>query len=131
MVLENESRSIVECLDNLIKMLDYGIKTRNNNYYFFVCSSLIGSQKTIELPCQCGYINKWKPPHNNSDLFCIGCGSSFNIMAMDGDPGYIITSNGPARVIGSSAPDFKDLPFSKQQELMQKVAELKKSSKDN
>jgi hypothetical protein len=131
MVLENESRSIVECLDNLIKMLDYGIKTRNNNYYFFVCSSLIGSQETIELPCQCGYINKWKPPHNNSDLFCIGCGSSFNIMAMDGDPGYIITSNGPARVIGSSAPDFKDLPFSKQQELMQKVAELKKSSKDN
>ncbi len=131
MVLENESKSIVECLDNLIKMLDYGIKTRNNNYYFFVCSSLIGSDNTIELPCICGHINKWKPPHDNSDLFCIGCGSSYNIMAMDGDPGYIITSNGPARVIGSSAPDFKDLPFSKQQELMQKVAELKKSSKDN
>lgn len=44
-------------------------------------------------------------------------------MGMDGDPGYIITSNGPVKVIGSSVPDFKDLPFGKQQELMQKVAE--------
>lgn len=121
MVLENES--ILGCLDNLIKMLEHGIKTRNNNYYFFVCSSLIGSDSTIELPCICGYMNKWKPPHDNSDLFCIGCGSSYNIMGMDGDPGYIITSNGPVKVIGSSVPDFKDLPFGKQQELMQKVAE--------
>jgi len=131
MVLENDSNSIIECMDNLIKMLEYGIKTRNNNYYFFVCSSLIGSHNTIELPCICGHINKWKPPHDNSDLFCIGCGSSYNIMAMDGDPGYIITSNGPVKVIGSSVPDFKNLPFEKQQKLMQKVAEIKTSSSGN
>lgn len=131
MVLEDDSSSIIEYLGNLIKMLEYGIKTRNNNYYFFVCSSLIGSQNTIELPCICGHTNKWKPPHKNSDLFCIGCGSSYNIMAMDGDPGYIITSNGPVKVIGSSVPDFKDLPFEKQQKLLQKVAELKASSNGN
>jgi hypothetical protein len=123
MVLDDSSKSIIGNLDNLISMLEHGIKTRNNNYYFFVCSSLIGSQDTIELPCICGYINHWKPPHNNDDLFCMGCGSSYNIMAMDGDPGYIITSNGPVKVIGSTAPDFQDLPFEKQQELMQKVAE--------
>jgi hypothetical protein len=131
MVFEDAASSITKYLDNIVNMLEHGIKTRNNNYYFFVCSSLIGSQETIELPCQCGYINKWKPPHNNSDLFCIGCGSSYNIMAVEGDPSYIITSNGPVKVIGSSAPDFQDLPFEKQQELMQKVAECKEESNCN
>jgi len=131
MVLEDDASSITKKLDNIVNMLEYGIKTRNNNYYFFVCSSLIGSQNTIELPCICGYINKWKSPHKDSDLFCIGCGSSYNIIAMDGDPGYIITSNGPVKVIGSSAPDFQDLPFEKQQELMQKVAECRAGSNSN
>ncbi len=123
MILDDIAKSITVNLDNLISMLSHGIKTRNNNYYFFVCSSLIGSQNTIELPCICGYVNCWKPPHNNSDLFCMGCGSSYDIMAMDGDPGYIITSNGPVKVIGSSVPDFQDLPFEKQKELMEKVSE--------
>jgi hypothetical protein len=111
MILDDVSKPIIGDLDNLSSMLEHGIKTRNNNYYFFVCSSLIGSQNTIELPCICGYINCWNPPHNNSDLFCMGCGSSYNIIAMDGDPGYIITSNGPVKVIGSSVPDFQDLPL--------------------
>ena len=131
MVLEDSSKSIIGNLDNLISMLEHGIKTRNNNYYFFVCSSLIGSQNTIDLPCICEYINHWKPPHNDSDLFCMGCGSSYNIMAMDGDPGYIITSNGPVKVIGSTAPDFQDLPFEKQQELLQKVAECSAGANSN
>jgi hypothetical protein len=52
-------------------------------------------------------------------------------MAVEGDPSYIITSNGPVKVIGSSAPDFQDLPFEKQQELMQKVAECKEESNCN
>lgn len=131
MVLNDSSKSIMGDLDNLISMLEHGIKTRNNNYYFFVCSSLIGSQNKIELPCICGYINYWKPPHNNSDLFCMGCGSSYNIMAMDGDPGYIITSNGPIKVIGSTVPDFQDLPFEKQHELMQKVSECSTGKNSN
>lgn len=131
MVLDDFSGPIIGSLDNLISMLEHGIKTRNNNYYFFVCSSLIGSKNTIELPCICGHINRWNPPHDNSDLFCMGCGSSYNIMAMDGDPGYIITSNGPVKVIGSTAPDFRDLSFKEQQELMQKVAECNAGSNSN
>ncbi|MDE9437825.1 hypothetical protein KKI95_18295 [Xenorhabdus bovienii] len=128
MVLHDVSEPLIGHLDNLISMLEHGIKTRNNNYYFFVCSSLIGS---IELPCICGHVNHWNPPHDNSDLFCMGCGSSYNIMAMDGDPGYIITSRGPVKVIGSTAPDFQDLPLEKQQELMQKVAECIAGSNSN
>lgn len=130
-ILANSSKSIVSSLNNLISMLEHGIRTRNNNYYFFVCSSLIGSQLSVELPCICGYLNHWKPPHNDSDLFCIGCGSSYNLIAMDGDPGYIITSNGPVKVIGSSVPDFQDLPYEKQQELLKKVSELSEDANSN
>jgi len=32
----------------------------------------------------------------------------------EGDPGYIITSNGSAKVIGLNAPDFDKLPSEKQ-----------------
>lgn len=122
-VLPENTTSIQSNIQNLIYLFEHGIKTRNNSYYFFVLSSLIGSGETIELPCICGYTNSWQPPHNDSELFCMGCGSSFNLMAMEGDPGYIITSNGPAKVIGSSVPDFQDLPKKEQQELLKKVSE--------
>ncbi len=121
-VLPAYEKEIQYDLNNLIKLLSSGIKTRNNNYFFFVRSSLIKSNEVIELPCLCGYINKWKPPHKDSDLFCKGCGSSYNIISIDGDPGYIITSNGPAKVIGSDVPDFKDLPPEKQNEILKEIA---------
>lgn len=105
-------------IDNLIKMLSAGIKTRNNSYYFFVRSELINSKETIDLPCICGHKNQWVPPHKNSDLFCRGCGSSYTVLGLDGDPGYIITSNGPVKVIGSEVPDFDDLSPEKQKELL-------------
>ncbi len=130
-VLSEKSGYVKSSIENLIHLLKHGISTRNNSYYFFVLSSLIGSSKTIELPCMCGHINTWKPPHNDSDLFCMGCGSSFNLMAMEGDPGYIITSNGPTKVIGSSAPDFQDLPEEEQQELLRKVEECISNTKSN
>jgi len=99
-------------------MLSAGIKTRNNSYYFFVRSELINSKETIDLPCICGHKNQWVPPHKNSDLFCRGCGSSYTVLGLDGDPGYIITSNGPVKVIGSEVPDFDDLSPEKQKELL-------------
>lgn len=128
MVSADHSVSIAKSLDNLTSMLEHGIKTRNNNYFFFVCSSLIGSTNKIELPCICDHVNYWKPPHNDSDLFCMGCGSSYNIMGMDGDPGYIITSNGPVKVIGSKVPDFHDLTLKEQQDMLKKVAEFSENS---
>lgn len=131
MILGARAGSIQCNLENLIRLLENGIKTRNNNYYFFVLSSLIGSSKTIELPCMCGYKNNWTPPHNDSDLFCMGCGSSFNLMSVDGDPGYIITNKGPAKVIGSSVPDFHDLPREEQQKLLKKVAECNDRANSN
>lgn len=128
MLSNDHSAPIVKDLDNLISMLEHGIKTRNNNYFFFVCSSLIKSKESIELPCICNHVNYWEPPHNSSDLYCKGCGSSYNIIALDGDPGYIITNNGPVKVLGSKAPDFHDLPLKEQQQLLKKVAEFSENS---
>lgn len=130
-ILRDVSKPLIDHLDNIISMLEHGIKTRNNNYGFFVCSFLIGTKNAIELPCICGRVNHWNPPYDNSDLFCMGCGSSFNIMTIDGDPGYIITNRGPLKVIGSTVPDFQDLPVEKQQELMKKVAEYIAGSNSN
>lgn len=127
-IKDKHKKDLQSDLNNLIKLLENGIKTRNNNYFFFVRSSLIKSNEVIELPCLCGCINYWKPPHQDSELFCKGCGSSYNILAMDGDPGYIITSNGPIKVIGSDVPDFKDLPLEKQNEMMMQVADFDKQS---
>lgn len=108
-----------------------GLKSRNNTYYFFVRSGLIGSKETIELPCMCGTVRKWASPHKGSDLFCVGCGSSFNIIEIDGDPGYIITSNGPIKVIGSNVPDLKDLHPEERRKLFDKVNELLANKKEN
>jgi hypothetical protein len=123
-ISNTEDYDLQHNLSNLITLLETGLKTRNNNYYFFVRSCLMGSSEVIELPCLCGFSNKWKPPHNNSDLFCRGCGSSYNIIGMEGDPGYIITSNGPVKVIGSNVPDFQDLPKEQQQEILERMAVL-------
>ena len=43
---------------------------------------------------------------------------------MEGDPGYIITSNGPVKVIGSSVPDFNELSVEEQNNLIKKCEEV-------
>lgn len=46
---------------------------------------------------------------------------------MDGDPGYIFTSQGPVKAIGSSAPDLEDLPIDKFKEVWTKWQEAMKN----
>lgn len=124
MVLDSNSLHIKKNINDLILFLESGIKTRNNSYYFFICSSLIKSSETIELPCICGYTNHWSFPRNDSHLFCKGCGSSFSIMEIEGNPGYIPTSNGLVKVIGSNVPDFQDLSPKEQEELCKKTINM-------
>lgn len=40
---------------------------------------------------------------------------------MEGDPGYILTSSGLVKVIGSSVPDFDKLPLEEQIDLIKNV----------
>jgi hypothetical protein len=44
---------------------------------------------------------------------------------VNGEGGYIITSNGPAKIIGANVPDFRDLPMAEQIKLLQQCEEAK------
>lgn len=117
---ENFENDIDETNTNIMR----GLGTRNNQYYFFITKNHVESQKIINLKCNCGTINYWKPPHDSSALYCKNCGSKFELIVMEGDPGYIITSNGPVKVIGSSVPDFNELSVEEQNNLIKKCEEV-------
>jgi hypothetical protein len=62
-------------------------------------------------------------------MFCRNCGSGFNLVVLEGDPGYIFTSNGPFKVIGSSVPDIDQLPIDKRIELFKQWSETMEKNK--
>jgi hypothetical protein len=72
----------------------------------------------------CGTTNHWEPPHDLTNIYCKKCGSKFTLIEIKGGPGYIITSNGPMKVIGSSVPDFDELPIEKKIELLKQCEEI-------
>ncbi|MBE7692832.1 hypothetical protein [Tenacibaculum finnmarkense] len=115
-------------VNQIISKLNTDLKTRNNQYYFFIKQGLIGSNTVIDLPCICGTTNNWNPPHDLTNIYCKNCGSKFNLLEIEGDSGYIITSNGPVKVIGSTVPDFDELPPEKQFELLKKCEEVIKKN---
>lgn len=135
--------SLVKCLEKLMlkprveefsvslhlaaKVLSEAIASRNSKYYFFVKTGLIGSPASIPLTCMCQETKTWTPPHAATELYCNSCGSSFQLLEVDGDGGYIITSNGPVKIIGANVPDFRDLPIAEQIKLMQQCEEAKKT----
>lgn len=115
-------------IKDIILKISEDLKTRNNQYYFFIKQGLIGSPEIIDLTCMCGTTNNWQPPHDLTNIYCKSCGSKFNLLEIEGDPGYIITSNGPVKVIGSSVPDFDQLPPDKKMELLKQCAEVVKKN---
>jgi len=135
--------SLVKCLEKLMqkpqaekfsaslhlaaKALSEAIASRNSKYFFFVKTGLIGSATPIPLTCMCGDTKTWGPPHDTSELYCGSCGSSFQLLEVDGEVGYIITGNGPAKIIGADVPDFHDLPMVEQIKLLQQCEEAKKA----
>ena len=89
----------------------------------------MASNQVIDLTCMCGTTNHWKPPHDLTKVYCSNCGSKFTLMEVGGDPGYIMTSGGPIKVIGSNVPDFMDLAPDKKIELMRQWEEIMKKNK--
>ncbi|MBU0690673.1 hypothetical protein KKC97_00225 [bacterium] len=116
-------RTFENSMNQAITKMISDLKTRNSQYYFFIRQGLIGSNEAIDLTCMCGTIRRWQPPHDLSDIYCNNCGSKFNLLEIEGDPGYVITSSGPIKVIGSSVPDFDDLPLDKQLALLRQCEE--------
>jgi len=54
--LINEPNGVNGELDKLTTMINSELATRNNQYYFFIVNSLIGSKKNITLLCKCGTV---------------------------------------------------------------------------
>lgn len=111
-------------ITSIISKITADLGTRNNQYYFFIRQGLIGSKETINLTCMCGAINHWNPPHDLTNIYCKKCGSQFTLIEVEGDPGYIITSNGPVKVIGSRVPDFNELSMEERIELLKRCDEI-------
>jgi hypothetical protein len=126
LLVKAEADKLTAELTDVGKDLLKAICTRNSQYYFFIKAGLIGSAKPIPLTCMCGTTKTLLPPHDTTQLYCVSCGSTFALLEIEGDSGYIITSNGPIKVVGSDVPDFCDLPKVEQDKLLQKVEELKK-----
>ncbi len=121
---ENDTFVIFESsINSIIAKISTDLKTRNNQYYFPIRQGLIGSKNVIDLTCMCQTTNHWEPPHDLTNIYCKNCGSKFNLLEIAGDPGYIFTSNGPFKVIGSSVPDLDQLPTEKRMELFKKCEE--------
>ena len=126
-IFKQELIDLIEpSLKQICEKVQSDFKTRNNQYYFFIKKGLIGSNQTIPLTCMCQTTNNWEPPHEMSKIYCKNCGSKFNLLEIEGDSGYVITSNGPARIIGSNAPDFNDLPIRERIEILKKCEEARK-----
>ncbi|MFQ1965424.1 hypothetical protein ACK36M_07885 [Aeromonas veronii] len=116
----------------LSEELSKAISSRNSEYFFFIANGLIGSTNTIPLTCMCGGEKIWQPPHETTELLCYSCGSTFKLLEVDGNAGYIITSNGPVKIIGSTVPDFDDLTETEQLKLLQQCENIvTKSSNAN
>lgn len=116
--------SFSETLNQIIEKVAKDLQTRNNQYYFFIKQGLIESNNVIDLPCICGTTRHWESPHDKSKIYCSNCGSKFNLLEIEGDSGYIITSNGPVKVIGSDVPDFNELPIAEQIDLLKQCEKV-------
>ena len=110
------------------KNINKDLLSRNNTYYFFITEDYFNSNNDIVLDCRCGTKNIWAAPHKENHAICNGCGSNFNFIVLDGDPGYIITSDGPARVLGSSAPLIENMSDEERETLLNECQKLTNNS---
>jgi hypothetical protein len=127
-MVKSQAENFATLLHQAAAVLSDAIATRNSKYYFFIKAGLIASKASIPLTCMCGETRTWVPPHATTDLYCTSCGSSFQLLEVDGDGGYIITSNGPVKVIGANVPDFRDLPLAEQMKLLKQCEEAAKQA---
>lgn len=125
LILKTQAEKLSASLLLAAKALSEAIESRNSKYFFFVKIGLIGSATSIPLTCMCGDTKIWESPHDKSELYCGSCGSSFQLLEVDGEGGYIITSNGPAKIIGANVPDFRDLPMAEQIKMVRQCEEAK------
>ncbi len=123
--LKAEAEKLTVSLNSIRKQTSEAISSRNPKYFFFIKSGLISSENSIPLTCMCGKIRIWTPPHETTKLYCDSCGSSFQLLEVEGNGGYIITSNGPVKIIGADVPEFHELPEDEQASLLRQCKETR------
>jgi hypothetical protein len=85
----------------LSEYLKEDFSNRRERYVFYVRGALVGSDARIELPCGCGTVRLWDPPHSTSDLFCSWCDSRFTIRGLMDGAAAVSTPEGIVPVIGT------------------------------
>lgn len=126
--IAERAETIISDFKALNENINNDILSRNNTYYFFITEDYFNSNNDIELECRCGTRNIWPAPHKENGAICKGCGSNINFIVLEGDPGYIITSDGPARVLGSSAPLIENMSDEERERLLNECQKLTEHS---
>lgn len=103
---QNTFKEYQNLIDSIILNITNELKTRNNKYRFFIIKGLIGSNETINLTCKCNNVIHWSPPHKLTSAYCKKCGSQFDFIELQDNAEYILTSEGPAKVIGSKTQNI-------------------------
>lgn len=125
------AKDLINDIDIMQKYINDALLSRNNTYYFFITDNYFNSNDDIVLQCRCGEKTIWAAPHKNNDAICKKCGSNFNFIVLEGDPGYIITGDGPARVLGSSAPLIENMNETEREALLNECQKLKNNYKNS
>lgn len=103
---QNAFKEYHNLIDFIISHITDELATRNNKYYVPIIKGLIGSNKTIDLTCRCNNIIHWSPPHEPTNVYCKKCGSQFDFVEFQDNVEYILTSEGPVKVIGSKTQNI-------------------------
>jgi hypothetical protein len=61
--------------------------------YTFVAADALKRERPFPLKCNCGGIVTLMPPVQEEFVVCPSCESSIKILAVEGDPGFIIGAN--------------------------------------
>jgi hypothetical protein len=67
--------------------------------YTFVASDALKQERPFALECNCSGIVTIMPPFEEEFVVCPNCESTIKILAIEGDPGFILGKNGEGEVI--------------------------------
>jgi len=99
--------------------------------YTFVAGTALASELPFQLSCNCGGVITIMPPVQEESVICSVCERSICMVAIEGDPGYIIgrDASGKSMLIpvqGSSATPLDQMPQGERDEILRKAEQFTK-----
>ena len=101
-------------------------KVKEFDVYTFVADAALATGKPFQLKCNCGGVVTIMPPFQDEYVICASCEARIRILAVEGDPGYIIGADVGGNPIllpvqGSSHPHPNQLPAEKREAILAEV----------